>query len=394
MPKVLRILNRFNLGGPTYNASYLSKYLPSDYETLLIGGRAGNNEADSLFIPENLGLQPRIVENLKREISPWNDYKAYKEIKSIIQEFKPDIVHTHASKAGALGRKAAHELGVKAIVHTFHGHVFDSYFNGLISKYYINVERRLARKSHAIITLSDNQHYDLLHRFSICEADKLHIIPLGFDLQRFADNKNEKRTRFRDQWKISSDEIIVSIVGRVVPIKNHTLFLDSAFEILKTTDRKVRFFIIGDGELVPELQEKIKSAGFNFSYKESNAEVPFVFTSWMKNVDEVLAGSDILALSSLNEGTPVSLIEAQASGIAILSTNVGGVKDIVLEGKTALLVSSDSREDFIKGLTQLIHDDEYRKNMAGNGGNFAFEKFHFRRMVDEVETLYSKLLKK
>lgn len=394
MPKVLRILNRFNLGGPTYNASYLTRYLAPEFKTLLIGGRAGENEEDSLFIPQSLGLEPLILENLKREISPYNDYKAYREIKKIIQEFKPDIVHTHASKAGALGRKAAHEAGIPAIVHTFHGHVFDSYFNGLISKYYVGVERRLARKSHAIIALSQNQKYDLLQRFSICEEEKLHIIPLGFDLNRFAENKKHKRKFLRDKYNIGEDEIVVTIVGRVVPIKNHDLFLNVAFRILKKTGKKVRFLIVGDGELLPGLLEKVKDAGYLYSYKERKPKTPFIFTSWMKEVDEILAGSDIVALSSLNEGTPVSLIEAQAAGKAIITTEVGGVKDIVQEGKTAILVPSADEDAFFEGLLRLIDDQYLCSEMSENGGNYAFERFHYQRMVDEMRILYNKLLRK
>src|SRR3954463_11682555 len=131
MPKVLRIINRFNLGGPTYNVAYLSKYMEPDYETLLVGGAKDDTEESSGFIVEHLGLKPVIVEEMLREIDLRNDYTAYRKIKKIIAEFKPDIVHTHASKAGTLGRLAAHSCNVPVIVHTFHGHVFHSYFGKL-----------------------------------------------------------------------------------------------------------------------------------------------------------------------------------------------------------------------------------------------------------------------
>ncbi|MBL7931854.1 MAG: glycosyltransferase, partial [Bacteroidia bacterium] len=129
MPKVLRIINRFNLGGITYNVSYLSRYLQDDYETFLIGGPEEKNEESSLYIPHSINLQPKIINELKRSINPLNDYRAYKKIKQIIREIKPDIVHTHASKAGAIGRLAAIHSGVPVVVHTFHGHVFHGYFN-------------------------------------------------------------------------------------------------------------------------------------------------------------------------------------------------------------------------------------------------------------------------
>ena len=153
MPKVLRIINRFNLGGPTYNAAYLSKYMEPEYETLLVGGMHDPSEKSSEFILEELGLKPLIIPEMKREINLKNDRIAYKKIKKIIEEFQPDIVHTHASKAGALGRLAAYRMGVKVIIHTFHGHVFHSYFGKFKTELYKLIERRLARISSKIISL-------------------------------------------------------------------------------------------------------------------------------------------------------------------------------------------------------------------------------------------------
>ena len=155
MKKVLRIINRFNLGGPTYNAAYLTKYLSSDYETLLVGGQHDESEASSSHILEDLNLNPIIIPEMRREINFKNDRIAYQKIKNIINEFKPDIVHTHASKAGAIGRIAANKAGVKQIYHTFHGHVFHSYFGKAKTTFYKNLERYLAKKSTKIIAISE-----------------------------------------------------------------------------------------------------------------------------------------------------------------------------------------------------------------------------------------------
>ena len=161
MPRVLRIINRFNLGGPTYNASYLTRYLGPEYETLLIGGEIGEGEASSLHIPDSLGIKYQILPEMRRELNVSDDKKAYSTLKSIIKDFKPDVVHTHASKAGALGRRAAHKCGVNAIVHTFHGHVFHGYFGRFKTQAYIQVERNLARKSSAIVAISQKQKIEL-----------------------------------------------------------------------------------------------------------------------------------------------------------------------------------------------------------------------------------------
>jgi hypothetical protein len=161
MPRVLRIINRFNLGGPTFNATFLTRFLSDDFETMLIGGVPDEGETDSLHILEEYGVKPIIIEELKRNPDFFSDRKAYKKIKELIEEFKPDIVHTHAAKAGALGRRAAERCGVPVIVHTFHGHVFHSYFSTLKTAAFKQIERRLAKKSTGIIAISEQQKQEV-----------------------------------------------------------------------------------------------------------------------------------------------------------------------------------------------------------------------------------------
>ena len=157
MPKILRIINRFNLGGPTYNAAYLTRYLPDNYETLLVGGHHSSSEEDSFHITDQLGIQPITLPEMKRDISLNSDSKAFRKIVKLIEWFKPDIVHTHASKAGALGRLAAWKNNVPVIVHTFHGNVFHSYFNKVKTGAYIKIEKELANRSNAVIAISPLQ---------------------------------------------------------------------------------------------------------------------------------------------------------------------------------------------------------------------------------------------
>ena len=225
MPKVLRIINRFNIGGITYNVSYLSKYLEPDYQTLLIGGPEEEGEDSSLYIPERLGLKPKVLSQFQRAINLKADYMAYKEIKKIIKEFKPDIVHTHASKAGAVGRLAAIHCKVPIIVHTFHGHVFHSYFGFFKTEFYKLIERYLAKRSTAIIAISNKQKQELCQKFKIVNENKVHIIPLGFDLTRFTQNKEENRIKFREKYNLKEGQLAIGIIGRLAPIKNHKLFI-------------------------------------------------------------------------------------------------------------------------------------------------------------------------
>lgn len=389
MPKVLRIINRFNIGGPTFNAAYLSKYLNDDFETLLVGGQKDESEDSSEFIVEQLGLSPIIIPEMKREINFYNDKIAYKKLKKIIADFKPDIVHTHASKAGALGRLAAYNMKVPVIVHTFHGHVFHSYFGKAKTAFYKQVERHLAKKSSAIIAISPIQKQEIGIQHKICSPDKIRVIPLGFDLDHFRINKAEKRTAFRKEWNIKDNEIAVGIIGRLVPIKNHHLFLDAVKNTIEQSDKPVRFFIVGDGELKEELIEYCKSLGLDYRTDKYQPPATITFTSWIKEIDVVNAGIDIIALTSKNEGTPVSLIEAQASGTPIVSTNVGGIENVVRVNESALL--SDTKEVFKENLLKVIESAALRESMSQSGAH-VFEKFHYMRLAHDMEQLYYELL--
>lgn len=393
MPKILRIINRFNLGGPTYNAAYLTRYLAPEFETKLIGGEKDASEASSVFILDKLGLKPTIIPEMKRSINPFNDRAAYRKIKSIIREFKPDIVHTHASKAGTLGRLAAISLKVPAIVHTFHGHVFHSYFNAVKTNAYKNIERRLANKTHCIVAISQKQKEELTDIYKICSAEKTRVVPLGFDLSHFQENKEEKRKKFRKEYNIDENEIAVGILGRLVSIKNHDLFLESIKFVKESSSKKIRAFIIGDGEERANIEENAKRLGIDYiDAKKSKEKATLTFTSWIKDADQVCAGMDIIALTSYNEGTPVSLIEAQAADTPIVTTNVGGVENIVLPGKTALLCSSNNTEEFSTKLLQLIEDEILRLKLSQGGWEHVQHKFHYSRLCDDMRKIYHDLL--
>tara|TARA_B110000211_G_scaffold215197_1_gene257218 strand:+ start:1063 stop:2247 length:1185 start_codon:yes stop_codon:yes gene_type:complete len=394
MPKVLRIINRFNIGGPTYNAAYLTKYLPNEYETLLIGGDKEESEDSSQHILDDLGITPTIIPEMQRAIKFGNDYSAYKKIKQIITEFKPDIVHTHASKAGTLGRMAAFSCKVPAVVHTFHGHVFHSYFNKAKTTVFKRIERKLAEKSTAIVAISDIQKQELGEIHKIAPLDKIEVIPLGFDLGRFQENLDLKRIQFRREYQIEDDEIAIGIIGRLVPIKNHDLFLRALKSVLDRTTKKVRAFIVGDGESRDQIIALAKELGIDFCQSTiQQRKTPLTLTSWIKNIDIVNAGVDIIALSSLNEGTPVSLIEAQAANNPIVSTNVGGIENVVLQNKTGLLSAVDDVETYANNLLELIENDSLRDEMKIEGWNHVRNKFSHTRLVSDMDKLYNKLLK-
>jgi glycosyltransferase involved in cell wall biosynthesis len=392
MPRVLRIINRLNLGGPTFNAAYLTKYLAPDFDTLLVSGMKDAAEESSEFIVKNLDLHPVYMPEMYRELNPFRDYKSYYKLRKIIDEFKPDIVHTHAAKAGAVGRLAAIHSGVPVILHTFHGHVFHSYFGSVKTRMFLEIERYLAKRTTKIIALSELQRNELVNDFKIAPQDKFAIVPLGFDLNKFETDKDQKRKKFRKEYNVADDEIAIGIIGRLVPIKNHELFLQALAIIKRKTTTKIRVFIIGDGEQRSNIETLAKT--LNLPFNNNNLAEPnfLTFTSWIKDIDVSNAGLDIIALTSKNEGTPVSLIEAQASGKPIVSTAVGGIENIVLPNITALLSGKEDVDGFAQNLLLLIENDKLRAKMSKAGSDFVREKFSYLRLCKDMKDLYISLI--
>ncbi|MDA3893828.1 MAG: glycosyltransferase [Salinivirgaceae bacterium] len=394
MPKVLRIINRFNLGGPTYNAAYLTKYMSSDFQTLLVGGVKDEAEGSSEYIVRNLGIEPVIIPEMRRSLNPANDLITYRKISKIIKKFKPDIVHTHASKAGTVGRLAAIRNKVPIIVHTFHGHVFHSYFGSSKTNFFINIEQGLANQCSKIVAISDKQKEELSETFKIAEPEKFEVIPLGFDLQRFQEDTEIRRKKFRAVYDLDDDEIAIGIIGRLAPVKNHKLFINAINKVEKNTGKKIRAFIVGDGELKEELFEQCRTLNLTYNHPNNGQvkKADVTFTSWIKDIETAYPGLDIIAMTSLNEGTPVSLIEAQAANKSIISTNVGGIENIVIPNRTATLTKNNCVIDFSDKLTELVNNEQLRRLYAENGWEHVKTKFHYTRLIADMENLYYKLL--
>ncbi|MEP7263369.1 MAG: glycosyltransferase [Bacteroidota bacterium] len=393
MPRILRIINRLNLGGPTYNAAYLSRYISPEFETMLAAGMKDDSEESSEYIVEQLGLKPVYIPSMRRELSMGDDWRSYWFIRKLIKDFKPDIVHTHAAKAGTLGRLAAFHAGVPVVIHTFHGHVFHSYFSPAKTKVFLTIERYLAKKSSAIVAISPIQKKELTEKYKVCNPEKVHVIGLGFDLDRFSKNQDVLRKSFRNNYHLEDDVIAIGIIGRLVSIKNHPMFIRVIKEVLSTTKKKIRAFIIGDGDARESIQQLCITEGLPFN--EGNTppgNAVITFTSWIKNVEWALAGLDIITLTSFNEGTPVSLIEAQAAGKPIVTTETGGIADIIMNEETAFMSPSDDVATFSSHLQKLIDDESLRNRFAAKGPDFVQHQFHYQRLVNDMTTLYNKLL--
>lgn len=393
MPRVMRIHNRLIIGGPAINVTYLTKYMAPEFETMLIIGGKDGHEQDADHLTESLGISPVIVPEMKRALSPVNDAIAYRKVKALIKEFKPDIVHTHAAKSGVIGRMAADACKVPVIVHTFHGHVFHSYFSKLTTNTFIQIERYLAKVSSGIVAISELQKKELAEVYKICPPEKINIIPLGLDLDKFQVDQENKRAAFRREYQIAPDEVAIGIIGRIVPVKNHTLFVQAAAIAKAQSKQKLRFVVIGDGDMRAQMEQDFKEAGIDYTYyPEEPRNATAICTSWQTDMAAVIAGLDIVALTSHNEGTPLSLIEAQAAGKPVVSTNVGGVADIVADNTCGFITPPGNAALFAAALLKLTEDENLRSTLGAQGRQFVLGKFSYRRLVNDMSAYYNRLL--
>ena len=396
MYKILRIHNRMIIGGPSHNVTLLSAYLSPEFETKLLVGKKDPTEKDATYIAEQLGLVPIEITEMRRSILPFNDILAYFKVKKIIKKYKPDIVHTHASKSGAIGRLAAKNCKVPLVVHTFHGHVFHSYFNTFMSNLIVQFERFLAKKTDAIIAISDSQKDELVNVYKIAPANKVFTIPLGFNLDKFSTDQTTKQIIFRNKHGLDGSEFTIGIIGRIVPIKNHEMFIEVAAIVLQKTKKNVRFLIIGDGELRPQIEKKTVELGLTYSYfiTHPKQKTDVLVTSWETEIDQVLAGLNMVLLTSNNEGTPVSLIEAQSARIPVVSTNVGGVEDVVVHGETGFITNVGDVQTFANYVLQLIEDEDLCKKMGNAGYDNVIKRYSKQRLVGDMRNLYLSFLNK
>ncbi len=395
MPRVLCILNRLIIGGPAIIAALQTRYMAPEYETLLVVGGKDDHEQDATHLTEALGITPYVIPDMKRAIAPGADRAAYKKMKALIQDFKPDIVHTHAAKSGAIGRLAAFACKVPVVVHTFHGHVFHSYFGKAKTQAFISIERYLAKKSSGIIAISDLQKGELADDYRICPAEKIKVIPIGFDLDKFGQETDRKRAAFRARYDIAKDEIAIGIVGRIVPVKNHALFVAAAAKALQGSARKLRFIVVGDGDMRTAMESAFLADGVDYAYwpaEQRHAQA--ICTSWQTEMDEVFAGLDIVALTSHNEGTPVSLIEAQAAARPVVSTAVGGVADVVEDGEAGFVTPAGDAAAFAEALLKLTEDAALRERFGAAGRSFVQERFSYQRLIRDMDAYYKELLAK
>jgi len=379
--KIVRIITRQNIGGPAFQTVLLTSHLNKNrFKSILIKGKEGKDEGDMEELAKSKKIEPIHIKELSREISLRKDLIAFWRLYRIIRKEKPDIVHTHTAKAGTLGRLAAKLAGVPIIVHTFHGNVFQGYFNSFKSKLFLHIERLLALFSTRLIAISHSQEQDIL-KYKIGNLQKISCIPLGLELKPFLTSEKKKGV-FRKELNIGEKIPLIGIIARLVPIKGHIYFFE-AVKIVSQDFPSAKFIVIGDGELRKKLMDLVV---------DLEIDDKVIFCGFRKDLDNIYADLDVVVLSSLNEGLPVSIIEALGAKKPVVATEVGGVKDLVEDKVTGVLVPKQDPQRLAQGIVYLLKKPEVAKIFGENGRKKVYPTFNYTRLVSNIEELYENLI--
>jgi glycosyltransferase involved in cell wall biosynthesis len=382
-PRVLQIIGRLNMGGPAHVAALLGgrRFAAAGYDPLLVHGSLAPGEASLADLAAEEGARTRFLAELRQPIGPTHDARALLSLIRLTRAFRPDVVHTHTAKAGFLGRQAA--LAVRprpAIVHTYHGHVLEGYFGAAKSQLYLRLERALARVSDCLTGVSQATVDDLV-RLGVAPREKFRLLPLGLDLDPLTAIDDRLRRQARAELGIGADDVLLLFVGRVVPIKRLDLLLE-ALATARRAEPRLRLALAGDGEERPRLERRAAALGVA-------AEVRFL--GYRRELRPLFAAADVVVLSSDNEGTPVSLIEAAAAGLPAVATDVGGVREVVAEG-TGTLVPRGDVAALAGALTRIAAEEGLRASLGANARERALARFGAARLIGDVDALYRELL--
>ncbi len=406
--KIVRVIARLNVGGPAKHVVWLTQGLQNSlFETVLVAGTVPEGEEDMSYFATQMGVKPYYLREMSREISLQDAVTIWKLFRLLLRE-KPDIVHTHTAKAGTVGRIAGFFyrwftpgtlIGQPRrckFVHTYHGHIFHSYYNPLKTRFFIFIERFLARAvTNRLLVVSAQQEKEINRDFRVGRPGQFAIVPLGLELKAF-ENAVSRRPILRRELQITDESVLVGIVGRLTEIKNHELFLRSIVrfkQLRKRAAPPVKFVVIGDGFLRSRLKDLTESLGLK-------KDVTFVGSR--RDPENFYPALDIVALTSKNEGTPLTLIEAMANARAVIATGVGGVVDLLgeplpttenyFECTRGIRVSPNDENAFAQGLIRLVEDTGLRTRVAQNGIEFVRSSYSKDRLLEDMKGLYADLI--
>ncbi|HEX8353611.1 MAG TPA: glycosyltransferase [Pyrinomonadaceae bacterium] len=418
--KVLRIIARLNVGGPARHVAWLEAGLRGrGVESLLVAGVVPPGEDDMSYFAEGLGVRPHVIPEMSREVSPKDAVTVWKLYRLMLRE-RPDVVHTHTAKAGTVGRAAGalyRYLTPSALlgrprpcrfVHTYHGHIFHSYYGRWKTRLFLAVEQALARVTDRIVVISPQQLDEINGRFRVGRREQFRVIPLGLDTRAY-DDRAARRSTLRREWGAGDGEVLVGIVGRLTEVKNHLLFLEAAALFKRRRAReagaggstrdgagRVRFVVVGDGHLRAGLEGHARALGLQDDVK---------FAGLRDDPENFYPALDVIALTSRNEGTPLTLIEAMANARPTVATAVGGVVDLlggVAEWELrrshpwqvcerGVQVRPGDPEAFADALAHLVADGALREALGARGREYVERLYSVERLLSDVLGLYEEL---
>ena len=389
--RIARIITRLNVGGPAIQAIEMSeRFERAGCHTLLVHGRLGAGEGDMRYlVPDDRRFEMVHVPSLRREVNPIADAAATARVFSLLRRFRPAIVHTHMAKAGSVGRAAALLYNATVaraararLVHTYHGHVLDGYFSSPAARAFTAMERALARRTDRLIAVSESVRRDLVDRHGVGSADRFRVVPLGLDLSRLAAIGLRERAAARAALGLEAEARVVAFVGRLTAIKQPHLFVDAAARVADA-DRRARFLVAGGGELEAAVRSQIEGRGLSDRVR---------MLGWQRDVAPVYAASDLVAVTSRNEGTPVALIEGMAAGVPGVSFDVGGVRDVIGARDLGVLVAPDDAGSLAGEIQHLLADEPRRAGMGARARASAVDRFGVDRLERDLAALYAELV--
>lgn len=387
--KIARAIARLNIGGPAIQAVLLTRELAdAGHMTSLLIGNVPESEGSMEYLAEQMLVSPVRIPSLSRAVSPFDDLRACWDIYRWLRRERPDLLHTHTAKAGAVGRVAAIAARVPC-VHTYHGNVFDGYFSRRKTAIYLMIERLLAAGTARIIAISPRQRDDLASRYKVARAEKISTVSLGFDLTRFL-----AIGRVRSMEANHDRPLMITWAGRMTAIKDPLMYPEVAARCAHQGSIGT-FWMAGDGELRGEVEADIARLGLGERVR---------LTGWQREMHHLYEQSDVLMLTSKNEGTPVAAIEAMAAGCVVLLPDVGGVADLMCGEPephagyciydNGILVKDRTPEAFADALEWLAAQPERRLHMGRAASSFAEQKFSKQRLVKDLEAIYVAVLRR
>jgi glycosyltransferase involved in cell wall biosynthesis len=373
------------MGGPALHVSYLARGLEErGYTTILGAGALARGESTMSFVADELGVEVVDVPYLHREVSPILDPLSVRAVVQLIRRVRPHILHTHTAKAGAIGRTAAalaREARPPIVVHTFHGHVLRGYFDPIRTAAYTNVERALARQTTRLVAVSPEVRDDLVE-LGVAPPGRFTVIRLGIDLDRRIAEGTADGASLRRLFGVPDGTFVVGWIGRMTAIK-HLPDVLAAFAALRARGIDATLCLVGDGPDREAVEERAHMLGIARHT---------LFVGYQRDVAPYYGLFDVLLLPSGNEGTPVVAIESLAAGTPVVATDVGGVPDVVENGRSGFLTRVGDINGIVDALERLARDPDLRDELGQAGRERTIPRYRVDRLVDDVDALYRELL--